>query len=85
MQCRNVRSIGSTWFRFARHAVVPSDLSGRPHHRVETASWGAGRENPEAAGRAAPRARLRGHADRLLVVKPPRRIYLASRKGAKSF
>ena len=85
LQCRNVRSIGSSWFRFARHAVVPSDLSGRPHHRVEMASWGAGRENPEAAGRAAPRARLRGHADRLLVVKPPRRIYLASRKGAKSF
>ena len=85
LQCRNVRSIGSSWFRFARHAVVPSDLSGRPHHRVETASWGAGRENPEAAGRAAPRARLRGHADRLLIVKPPRRIYLPRGRVQKVF
>ena len=55
------------------------------HHRAKTACWGAGRENPEAAGRVAARARLRGHADRPLVVKPPRRIYLASRKGAKGF
>src|SRR5256712_13240914 len=49
------------------------------------ASWGAGRENPEAAGRAAPRARLRGHADRLLVVKPPRRIYLPRGRVQKVF